>query len=208
MEEYVCNSTTGKRDVTESEVSMNDKLRRTYFSILDRFISEFDRRFTDNSTLLNSLDGFDNTNNPANFLDLQKCSNVADCYSMHIDEVIFASQVMATKALVATSITVELKEDNLLMDLYTEVLKLPAAHSEIIKLLQIILTLPVSTASNERFFSVLKRVKSFIRSTTGDERLTHLMLMAVEQKLVRSFDLEDLVDDFGKLRERRYPLFD
>ena len=34
------------------------------------------------------------------------------------------------------------------------------------------------------------------------------MLMAVEQNLVHSFDLEDLVDDFGKLRQRRYLLFE
>ena len=32
------------------------------------------------------------------------------------------------------------------------------------------------------------------------------MLMAVEPNLVKSFDLDELVDDFGRLRPRRYPL--
>lgn len=82
------------------------------------------------------------------------------------------------------------------------------AYSEILKVLQILLTLPVTTASNERFFSVLKRVKTYMRSTCGDDRLCHLMLMAVEPNLVKSFDLDGLVDDFGRLRPRRYPLFD
>ena len=30
-----------------------------------------------------------------------------------------------------------------------------------------------------------------------DDRLWHLMLMAVEPNLVKSFDLDELVDDFG-----------
>ena len=36
----------------------------------------------------------------------------------------------------------------------------PLAFSEVIKLFKIAATIPVSTASNERFFSVLKRVKT------------------------------------------------
>ena len=77
----------------------------------------------------------------------------------------------------------EFKKDNLLiMYLHTEVLKLPAAYSEIRKLLQIFLTLTISTVSTERFLFFMKQVKNFIRSTTGDDRLTHLMWMAIEQR--------------------------
>jgi len=39
----------------------------------------------------------------------------------------------------------------------------------------------------------------------GDERLSHLMLMNTEQSLVKSIDLDVLVDDFDKIRARRYP---
>jgi len=55
------------------------------------------------------------------------------------------------------------------------------------------------------FFSVLKRVKTYLRTTMGDERLSHLMLMNTEQSLVKSIDLDVLVDDFDKIRARRYP---
>ena len=60
----------------------------------------------------------------------------------------------------------------------------------------------------ETFFSVLRRVKTYIRSTCADDRLSHLMLMTVEKKLVKNCDLDNLVDDFGRLHQRRYPLFD
>jgi hypothetical protein len=50
--------------------------------------------------------------------------------------------------------------------------KLSVTFSETLKILQIINTLPVSTASNEKFFSSLKRVKSYLRSSMGDKRLS------------------------------------
>jgi len=37
-------------------------------------------------------------------------------------------------------------------------------------------------------------------STRGDDRLCYLMRMDVESNLVKSFDLDELVDDFGWLR--------
>ena len=68
------------------------------------------------------------------------------------------------------------------------------------------LTIPVSTASNERIFSTLKRVKNYTRTTTGDERLSNLILMATEQTFVKSLDLSSLIDKFAGMCNRRYPL--
>ena len=42
----------------------------------------------------------------------------------------------------------------------------------------------------------------------GDDRLTHLMLMAIEPAVVKSLDPVELVNDFAGLRPRRYPLMD
>lgn len=64
----------------------------------------------------------------------------------------------------------------------------------------------MTTASDERFFSVLKRVKDYLRTTMGDERLRSLMLIASEPKMVKEFDLDKLVDEFSAIRHRRYPL--
>ncbi|KAL4088553.1 hypothetical protein QTP88_023646 [Uroleucon formosanum] len=75
--------------------------------------------------------------------------------------------------------------------------KLPAEFSETLKIFQIINTLPVSTASNERFFSSLKRVKSYLRSSMG-ERLSDLMVIAVEKEDANKIDLDEAVDRFSK----------
>lgn len=49
------------------------------------------------------------------------------------------------------------------------------------KIISLILTLPISMASNERFFFSLKIVKSYIRSTMEDECLSNLLVVSVEK---------------------------
>ena len=84
--------------------------------------------------------------------------------------------------------------------------ELPSAFTETLKILTILLTLPVTTATNERFFSSLKCVKSFLRSTTGDDRLSDLMVINVEGEYASHVNLEEAVDMFANLKNRRYPL--
>ena len=75
---------------------MREKLRRSYYTIIDRFLAKFDRRFTTNDVLLTSLESFDVTSDL--FMDIFNLETFAECYSDHIDDVVLASQVMATKS--------------------------------------------------------------------------------------------------------------
>ena len=53
---------------------------------------------------------------------------------------------------------------------------------EAFKLLQLILTIPATTASVERSFSALKRIKNFYRSSMLQERLSSLGIISIEKK--------------------------
>jgi hypothetical protein len=44
-------------------------------------------------------------------------------------------------------------------------------YPEISKLLQILITLPVTTPTGERSFSTLRRLKTYLRTTTGQQKL-------------------------------------
>lgn len=46
-------------------------------------------------------------------------------------------------------------------------------------ILKILLTMPPTTATAERSFSVMKRVKTYLRSTMGQERLSSLALLHI-----------------------------
>lgn len=79
---------------------------------------------------------------------------------------------------------------------------------QMFKLCKIALALPVSTASCERSFSVLKLIKTALRSTMTDELLSNLGVLSVESRRAKAINLDDFVDVFAKKHSnRRIKLF-
>lgn len=83
--------------------------------------------------------------------------------------------------------------------------------SEVFKLGMQILCLPSTTVSVERSFSVMRRIKSYLRSTMGEDRLKWLMIMSVEQKLLQEMQKREkfydtVIDTYAKRCDRRIPL--
>ena len=56
------------------------------------------------------------------------------------------------------------------------------AMSEVIKVAKILLVMPATNAISERSFSAMKRVKTYLRSTTTDSRMNHLMVLHVHKE--------------------------
>ena len=52
----------------------------------------------------------------------------------------------------------------------------PAIYS----IISILLTMPVSSTTSERSFSPMRRMKFYLRSTIGEERLPNLSLMHIQ----------------------------
>ena len=72
--------------------------------------------------------------------------------------------------------------------------------------MRIYLSLMSSNCTGERSFSKLKRIKNDLRSTMGQERLTHLSLMSIEHGVLTNLDFDDLVTDFARRKCRKRPL--
>ncbi|XP_060868622.1 52 kDa repressor of the inhibitor of the protein kinase-like [Metopolophium dirhodum] len=68
------------------------------------------------------------------------------------------------------------------------------------KLFRIFCTLPVSTATPERMFSCLKRLKTYLRNTMKEERLNGLTLMAVHRNIPIS--AEEVIDELTKKKRK------
>ena len=73
-------------------------------------------------------------------------------------------------------------------------------------LLLILCTLPVTSCSAERSFSGLKRIKTPLRSTMGNERLSSLALLHLHRDI--DIRVEDIVDEFARHHPRRLQLVD
>ena len=81
--------------------------------------------------------------------------------------------------------------------------------SELSKALHILSVIPSTSCSAERSFSSLRRLKTYLRSTMGQERLSNLALLHIEREYVNKViieDLEDIINTYGK-RNGRQTLF-
>nr|CAI5847007.1 unnamed protein product [Callosobruchus analis] len=77
---------------------------------------------------------------------------------------------------------------------------------ELYKLLSLVLSIPVTSASVERSFSALKRIKTYNRSKMTQDRLSGLSLNAIEKHLVSELKETDnfydnVIDYFDKLEK-------
>ena len=76
---------------------------------------------------------------------------------------------------------------------------------EFSKVLKIYSVLPISSCEAERSFSALKRLKTYLRSKMGQNRLSSLALMHLERKIVNSVlqeDMSKLIDTFARNKKR------
>lgn len=69
--------------------------------------------------------------------------------------------------------------------------------------LRIFLSLPVTTATCERSFSKLKLIKSYLRSSLGQERLSNMSILAIEKQVTCTLDYSELVDMFAEVKSRK-----
>ena len=65
------------------------------------------------------------------------------------------------------------------------------------------MTIAVSTAHCEKLFSALKRIKNYLRSTMGENRLTNLAIFSIERELSNALVLDDVVTEFAGLDQNR-----
>lgn len=79
--------------------------------------------------------------------------------------------------------------------------------SQVCRAVQLILVMPATNATSERSFSALRRVKSYLRSTMGQQRLNNLMVLHVHRDRTDALNLIDVANDseqrlhvFGKFK--------
>ncbi|KAL5789160.1 hypothetical protein ACOSQ2_004048 [Xanthoceras sorbifolium] len=71
------------------------------------------------------------------------------------------------------------------------------------KLIRLVLTLPVSTATTERAFSAMKLVKTPLRSKMENDFLTDCMVIYIEKEIADTIDLEHIIDEFDCIKSRK-----
>jgi len=78
--------------------------------------------------------------------------------------------------------------------------------SEVDRLLRIYLTVPMSSATAERTFSALRRLKNYLRTTMTQKRLNHVALLHTHKQPTDDLDLRE-VARIVQIQSRRKAFF-
>lgn len=183
----------------KSVVDKSDYKIKIYFNVFDRIINEMDRRFTDNCEILK---GF-STLNPKSIVFLNIDTMRPLLLHYNCDE---ESAQVEIKLLHKTLERYN-KEKGHIIESLTDLTKFldeyKLAFHEIYKLCCIAITIPSSSAGCERSFSVLKRIKTYLRNSTGQSRLTNLSIINIEKELITEEDSNDIIDTFATVHNNR-----
>ena len=75
----------------------------------------------------------------------------------------------------------------------------------IYRVVKLVLTLPISTATTERAFSAMNVIKTNLRNKMEDEFLSDTMMLFIERDIAATISMDSIIDDFEDLKRRRVP---
>ena len=80
------------------------------------------------------------------------------------------------------------------------------AYPNLAVVYKILGTIAISSATAERSFSRLKLIKTYLRSTMSEERLSSLALISIERDMADTTDFDSVIETFSSMRFRRIVL--
>ena len=80
---------------------------------------------------------------------------------------------------------------------------LELTYPNFVKLAQVCLTLPISTADCERAFSTMRRIKTRLGSEMCNSTLNHSMRISMEGPPLQHLNFDAAVDAWSRLKNRR-----
>jgi hypothetical protein len=186
----ITNNTT-----TTGDTSCEEYRTVVYYATIDVLLTELNDRFSElNLSLLRSLEALIPTS--TQFLDV----TLIKPFLIHLDlsEASFISEAATAKAYLEYGLNDY--DSGTFHKVYHHLSQVPACFPTILRCYQIALTRGVSTVTAERSFSSLRRIKTYLRSTMSQDRLSNLALFHIERDLSSKLwnELDKLVIEFSQ----------
>jgi hypothetical protein len=192
------------------KLTEKEKLRKVYFEVIDTVMASIDDRFQEQtlpSAVQYFLAGKTFFMGNGDWIDTEKY--LSDYFGDEFDiEMLKPQRDMLLHRIVSADKASEECMPDQLAESYTfatfsqamqEEAKMDngnVSFPELGKLISLIMILPATSAECERSFSNLRRLKTYLRSTMGKERLNGLALMHAHRDICKKLDLEELMDGF------------
>ncbi|XP_056132817.1 sodium/iodide cotransporter [Lampris incognitus] len=183
-------------DGDQEDMGPMDSYRHLFFQLLDGIVQHMTQRFQDmkNLSFFHALDNelFKAYSQHAGFPG-REISQLVETYPL------FDEQRLRNELHVIYADALFHKPPAELLEMLIKD-ELTTALSEVCKLLRLMLTIPVTSTSAGRSFSCLKRIKTYLRNSCGQERLCHLAKISMESSLTQ--DLKSRGELYVRVTER------
>lgn len=85
---------------------------------------------------------------------------------------------------------------------YQKCIKVDTFPNLYVKLLNLALSIPISTASCERSFSTMRRINTYVRSTMSHNRFSSLAIINIERDISNCNNFNDILEIYSKENRR------
>ncbi|XP_011408214.1 PREDICTED: zinc finger MYM-type protein 1-like [Amphimedon queenslandica] len=197
LDDSIVYESSGSRSVPDCSSQLKVEL---FFPVVDAFLVELRKRFDDkNISIMKGIQACHP--HSKSFFSFSELKPLADVYNLT------ASQTLESELEVARRLFIDKENFTKTNDVFLRLYQLRDAFPTLSNLVKIAMTIAVSTASCERSFSALKRIKTYIRSTMGDQRLSDLGILCIERDHSKNIPFDHVLEQFvNKDQNRRITL--
>ncbi|CAF4564601.1 unnamed protein product [Rotaria sp. Silwood2] len=180
-------NTVGQRDDNQYEHYYRTCI---YYQLIDNILVELRDRFS--SRNLQILSGISSLCPESdNFLHFDTLKPFANHLNVDLDAL--SNELMVVKPMLQNKLLTSI------IDLYIELHLFKEAFSKLTAVIKSTMTIPVSSTTCERTFSKMKTIKTTVRNSMTDVRLSDIYLLAIERDLDLNF--EQIIDAFSDIHK-------
>jgi len=186
----------------DNDVCDESAFQARYFEIIDITLVDLEKRFTESDDVLSALCAFDP--HSKSLLSVELLNSLATKFEslLHLNLNNFESQAVVAKNMFLNDTPCDT------LQMYEQLVNMHCAFPDLLALFRLALTVPVASASAERSFSAMRRIKTHLRASTSASRTSDIALLAVERELSNRImkDPSVAIDAFAVMGKRRLTL--
>ncbi|XP_072047174.1 zinc finger MYM-type protein 1-like [Amphiura filiformis] len=195
----------GERTRDDPVIDPEDRFRiNVFYRIYDTLHGELESRFEDYHSVVKRFACL----MPSNIGDIEGIKELSAIYESDVDKDLVLSEYKQFTHFFKDSQVFAEKKPQSVQDMLLVIKEndLNNAYPNLTVLYLILGTIAISSATAERSFSRLKLIKSYLRSTMSEERLSSLATISIERDLVDTINFDAVIDMFSTMRQRRIVL--
>ena len=178
------------------------KLETTFFNVVvDTALSSLNERFQNMADVNDKFGVLLNFPNMSKEEQLQHCENLSAALTHDGEPDIDGRQLAVEMQNFPQLPSIKMSNMDLLTFLHDG--RLTEIYTNMWVALRISATLPVTVAAAERSFSKLKLIKTYLRATMVQERLSGLAIISINHVVSKQLTYDDVIDEFAGRKARR-----